>query len=353
MNREFHRLRVAETREEIQGAAKSVMFEVPEELREAFRWRPGQHLTLRFELGGEEVRRTYTISSSPFSGDPLRITVKRVPGGLVSNHINDRVNKDNEIDVMPPSGDFCLDPGEKERRTHYFFGAGSGITPLFSMIHSILLAEPHSVAHLIYGNRNDKSILFQETLAELQGEHRKKLTVSHVLSAPSLLSWFTPWRQGKIDQDAIRSFIDENPPYAQDAHYYICGPGGMNSSVKQSLQNIDVPEDRIHLESFGGAKEPVHSVNSVAAQATVVLLGQTHSVAVSPNQTLLDGVCKVGLNPPYSCQAGICGACKAQLIEGSVHMHSRSALDDDEVERGAVLTCQAVATSESLKIKYS
>ena len=352
MSREFHRLRVAETREEIGGAAKSVMFEVPTELAEIFRWRAGQHLTLRLQLDGEEQRRSYTISSSPHTGSPLRITVKRVKDGLVSNHINDHVSTGTEIDVMPPFGSFCLDPGDKERRTHYFFGAGSGITPLFSMIGSVLAAEPHSVAHLVYGNRNEKSIIFKDDLAALQESHPERLTVSHVLSSPGLLTWFTPWRSGKIDKEAVGAQIDENPPYAQDAQYYICGPGGMNGALKEILRSYDVPDERIHMESFGGAQVEDLSITGVDSAATVVLSGETHLLELREGQTILDAANKAELNPPYSCQSGICGACRARLIKGSVHMRSRPALEDHEIEKGAILTCQAVATSPEIELTF-
>ena len=155
--RDFHKLTVLDTREEIGGMAKTVTFDVPAQLRELFSWRAGQHLSFRFEVNGEMLRRSYSISSSPFTGDPLRITVKRVKAGRASNFINDAVKAGDVIDVMPPFGGFCLDPGATARRTHYFFGAGSGITPLYSMLASVMTADPHSFAHLAYGNNNEKA----------------------------------------------------------------------------------------------------------------------------------------------------------------------------------------------------
>ena len=196
---QFYKLRVAKTRSEIAGTAKSVCFDVPSNLKGTFAWRPGQHVTLRFELNGADVRRSYSISSSPLSDDPLRITVKRVTGGLVSNHINDHVEVGQTIEVMPPFGSFCLDPDVSLRRTHYFFAAGSGITPIFAMLESVLMAEPHSVAHLIYGNTSAKTILFKEELTQLVQSYPNRVSVQHVLSAPSFWSSLSPWRTGKID----------------------------------------------------------------------------------------------------------------------------------------------------------
>ncbi|MBM84429.1 ferredoxin--NADP reductase [Sulfitobacter sp. KE29] len=352
MKRDFHKITVSDTREEIGGMAKSVMFEVPEPLAATFKWRAGQHLTLRFTIGGEDVRRSYSISSSPVSGNPLRITVKRVNGGVVSNHINDTVKAGDVIDVMPPFGGFCLDTGATKRRTHYFFGAGSGITPLHAMLHSVMVAEPHSVAHLAYGNANADSILLNDSFEALLQQHPGRLSVHHVLSAPSMWSGFSYWRKGIVDKAAIAALIKENPPYAQDAQYYICGPGGMNKDVKAALMSMDVPASRIHMESYGGAVDLDNSIKGIAATATIKMGGTDHAVRIAEGQTVLDAVRASGLKPSFSCQSGVCGACRAQLTSGEVHMRARMALEDDDIRKGAVLTCQSVAASAKITIDY-
>ena len=352
MNHEFHPLTVLETREEIGGLARTVMFQVPESLTETYAWRAGQHLSFRFQLNGEEVRRSYSISSSPVSGDPLRITVKRVKDGLVSNHINDNVAQGDVIEVMPPFGRFCLDTAPNLRRTHYFFGAGSGITPLFSMLQSVLCAEPHSAAYLAYGNKNADSILFRESLQRLVQEHGSRIGVRHVLSAPSLWSGFDYWRKGIVDAAAIEALINECPPYAQDAQYYICGPGGMNKAVKSALMALDVPADRIHMESYGGAAEIDDTVQGMAATAALTLNGEQFNLPIGANQTVLDAARQAGLTPPFSCQSGVCGACRARLTQGNVHMRARMALEDSDIEKGDILTCQSLPTSETLAISY-
>ncbi len=349
---DFHRLKVQDTKSLIGGMAKSVMFEVSTELTETFLWKAGQHLTLRFELNGEEQRRSYSISSSPFSGDPLRITVKRVKDGLVSNHINDNVKAGDIIEVMPPFGGFYLEPGETKRRTHYFFGAGSGITPLFSMLDSVMCAEPYSVAYLAYGNKNHKSIIFKDEFDALCDANKDRLAVLHVISDSSLWSGFTPWRKGIIDKAAIEALINENPPYAQDAQYYICGPGGMNTAVKTALMSFDVPADRIHMESYGGMVEVDDSVKGRAAKVEIALQGQTHLINMAADQTVLQAARAAGLSPPFSCQSGVCGACRGKLNKGTVHMRASMALEDKEIQQGAILTCQSVATSDSLSISY-
>ena len=350
--KDFHSLKIKDTKSLIDGMAKSVMFDVPSELAEVFNWKAGQHVTLRFEINGEEIRRSYSISSSPYSKDPLRITVKRVKDGLVSNHINDNMNAGDYVDVMPPFGGFFLEPGKTKRRTHYFFGAGSGITPLFSMLHSVMCAEPYSVAYLVYGNKQDKTIIFKDKFMQLCDENQSRLKVLHVLSSLSMWSGFTPWRKGIVDKQAIEALINENPPYAQDAQYYICGPGGMNKAVKLALMSLDVPADRIHMESYGSENEVDDSIKGQAATAQITLDGQENLIEISESQTILEAARGSGLKPPFSCQSGVCGACRAKLEKGTVHMRARMALEDSEIEAGAILTCQSVSTSDKLKLKY-
>lgn len=347
----FHSLSVGAIREEIGGQAKTVIFDVPEDLAGTFRWRAGQHVTLRFDLAGREERRSYSISASPVSG-PLQITVKRVEGGLVSNHINDRIVAGDRIDIMPPFGGFCLDPDKSARRTCYFLAGGSGITPLIAMVQALLAAEPYSTAHLVFGNRNAASILFRVDLENLAARHRERLTVSHVLSAADWLSSFSPWRRGHIDEAAIEALFAELPPYAQDVQYFVCGPGAMNGSVRGALMNLDVPAGRIHMESFGGVQVDDDGVEGLAAQVQVTLAGTTHAVRVAAGQTLLESLRAHKLDPPFSCQSGVCGACRAQLTSGEVHMRSRSALEDSDVDAGAILTCQSVARSKALAIAF-
>ncbi|WP_298905059.1 2Fe-2S iron-sulfur cluster-binding protein [uncultured Aliiroseovarius sp.] len=351
MSHDFHKLTVASITPEIDGAATSVVFNVPDALQDDFTWTAGQHLTLRFAFDGEEERRSYTISNPP--GAELRITVKRVKGGKVSNHIGDALNVGDEVEVMPPFGGFTLTPGATARRTHYFFGAGSGITPLYAMINAVMTNEPFSVAHLVYGNADAQSIIFQDSLSDLTDQHPDRLTVRHVLSSPSLWSWFTPWRTGRVDAAAISVAISETPPEAQDVQYWICGPGSMNGDVKSILMGLDVPADRIHMESFGGAgKSTVPVTGSVAATAQITLNGVTHEVVVGKGQTVLQAALTAGVDIPFSCQSGVCGACKAHLSEGKVHMSARMALEDDEVANNEILCCQSFPLTDRLNLSF-
>ncbi len=346
----FHTLTVADVREEIPGVARTLTFEVPRDLKARFLWTPGQHVTLRFRIDGEEVRRSYSVSASRLAGDPLRITVKRVPGGLVSNHINDSLGAGSRVDVMPPFGGFVVKPDPRRRRTCYLIGAGSGITPLYAMLRSLLAAERWSSARLLYGNRDAGSILFAGELESLVAGQPRRLAVHHVLSRPNGARC---WRKGRIDAAAVEAWIAENPPYAQDAHYFVCGPGGMNRTVAAGLADLDVPAGRVHAESYDGeALDLDDTVGGVDATARIVLGGRRHVAPVEAGQTILAAARAAGLEPPYSCEAGVCGACRAELVGGSVHMRSTAALTDTEVDGGAVLTCQSVATSSHLRIRY-
>lgn len=340
-------LTVRETRIEIGGLAKTVVFDAPD-----WEWHAGQHLPIKLTINGEEVRRSYSISSSPYTGDGLRISVKRVKDGLVSNHINDHIKPGDVIEAATPNGAFTLEPGETKRRTHYFFGAGSGITPLYAMLTTAMAAEPNSFAHLAYGNNNEKSIMLEDDLNAVWEANPDRMSIHHVFTKPGWWSTADYWRKGHIDKAAIEALITENPPYAQDAHYYVCGPGGMNKAVKAALMSLDVPADRIHMESYGGAGELDTSVEGIAATAQVTLNGQTQSVDIAQGQTVLDAVKAAGLKPPFSCQSGVCGSCKAKLIKGEVHMRARMALEDKDIDGGAILTCQSLATTDTLDLTY-
>ena len=352
MSGRFYPLTVKTTSIEIDGAAKTVSFDVPEQLKSKFNWLPGQHLSFSFKIDAEEFRRNYSISNSPNSGDPIRITVKRVKDGKISNYINDHIVPGDVVDVMPPFGSFFVEPEERKRRTHYFFAAGSGITPLFSMTHSILIKEPESQVNLVYGNKNNNSILLLEELSSLQEKYPHTFNLLHVLSSPSIWSSFEFWKKGIIDDKCVAGLFEEFPPYAQDAQYYVCGPGNMNQSVEQALKSMDVPKTRIHMESYGGDIAIDDSVQGVDARLELIMANQTHELQINQGETILQAIRRQNLNPPYSCESGVCGACRAELQQGKVHMRARMALEDTEIESGKILTCQSLPLEDKIKIKY-
>ena len=220
------------------------------------------------------------------------------------------------------------------------------------MIRSVLAAEPHSYAYLLYGNSREKGIIFYDRLQKLAAESNGRFVVRYMLSNQGWLSSFQPWRRGRVDEAAIHAFVQENRPLAHDAQYYMCGPGGMNRTVRQALINLDVPTSRIHYESFGGKVELDQSVRGVSAVAQVALNGQKNTISVPENETILNALLTAGHQPPYSCQSGVCGACRATVKSGEVHMRARMALDDKEIAQGEILTCQAVAKTARLSLQF-
>ena len=256
-------------------------------------------------------------------------------------HQRDRVSR-HTMDVMPPFGGFCLDPDPRSRRTYYFFGAGSGITPLYAMIRSVLAAEPHSAALLAYGNSNPESIIFRDAPARLEEVSGRRLRVRHILSTPPRRSQIRHRRRGRMDAPAVAAFIDQYPPYAQDTRYYVCGPGGMSGAVRADLLGIDVPAECIHMESYGPPTPPDDSARGMASALTVQLGGEEPLVTATEGQTILNAVRAAGASPPYSCESAVCGACRAHLRDGSVHLRARMALADAEMARDVILTCHAL-----------
>lgn len=368
---QFYPIPIAATHTEIDGDAKTLLFNVPAQLAEEFQWHAGQHITLSLPIDGQTVRRPYTISQSPQNGASLQITVKRVKGGLVSNHINDHIKEGDVIDIAPPTGQFLLIPVPEQSRHHYFFGAGSGITPLFAMTKAVLEAEPNSSVYLLYGNRNEQQIIFQQALSALETQYPERVTVRHVLSEQNTPATIPPkqWRQGRINPQLIAQFLADFPALSPHKYYYICGPGSMNNDVSNALSLLSIPPDSISYESFAnpvntptgdgeenteatGATSITHQPTPVAANVNITLHGNTHELFVDENQTILEAMLDNGLYPPYSCQAGVCGSCQADVTDGSVHMPYQAALNDAEISAGRVLTCQALCTSDKVTITF-
>ncbi|MEM7249659.1 MAG: FAD-binding oxidoreductase, partial [Acidobacteriota bacterium] len=241
-------LRLLEKRRETEDAV-SLVFEQP---TEPYRYRPGQFLTLELTIAGRVVRRAYSLSSCPTRDEHLAVTVQRIPGGLVSNHLHDELAVGDEVMVLPPVGRFCIDVDPERYRTYYLFGAGSGITPLMSILETVLHSEPDGHVRLLYGNRNEDRVIFRDRLAELCSLHPERLTVVHSLSRPLRDTWSSLWRwgdvdqearQGRIDEETLRWFFREHPPVSQDAQYFTCGPGAMIETVTDALRRLGVPDE--------------------------------------------------------------------------------------------------------------
>lgn len=365
MDTQFYSLSIKNIVEETHDA-RTIYFDVPTEMAEKFDYKAGQYLTLRFNIKGKEERRAYSLSTSPHQ-NLWGVSVKQVEKGIVSTHINTQLKVGDVVDVMPPQGHFTLETSPTQRKTYYVFGAGSGITPLMSLMRTILEEEPTSEVHLLYGNRNEEEIMFRETLASLENKYAGQLTVSHILSQPKrekvggLSGLFskgkTTWQGlvGRVDEKNVEKFLTEKPARIKEVAYLICGPGGMNEGLKSFLERNNVSKEAILIEYFASKSETSVSeleTHFEIAEVTVMLKNVVHKVSVKRGTLILDTLIAQKIDAPYSCTSGACSTCVAKLTEGQVKMRACFALDDDEIEKGFVLVCQAVPMTAHVALDF-
>jgi len=344
-------------------------FEIPVDLQDIFSYQQGQYVTLRQQYEGQELRRSYSMSSSPLE-KRLAVTVKKVEGGRMSNYLHDVAKEGHALEVAPPDGRFYNTLHPEKRRTYYLFGAGSGITPLMSILKTILEGEPMSAVFLLYGSRNEESIIFSDELDRLTERYDGQLHVEHILSQPKkagsggLLGMFrkssSNWqgKTGRIAPRAANVFLDDNMARGpeDDCMYYVCGPGSMADDVKAALLTRGIPAKQIHVEYFVNANHVPGDIADTGAttgkRIIVHLKGQRIELPMPDGATILDVLVKEKYDPPYSCTAGACSTCMAKVINGKVKMDACYALDDDEVKDGYILTCQSRMDSQVVELTY-
>ena len=355
MAEHFHRLTVAEVVPET-DEANSIRFDVPYDLQEVFRFKAGQHLTLRADIGGEEVRRNYSLCTAPFESE-LMVTVKRIAGGIFSNWVADNLKPGDVLDVMTPHGSFttAFDPGAA--RHYVAFAGGSGITPIMSLIRTALAEEPRSRFTLFYGNRDSSSVIFLEALAALKDRYMGRLEIFHFLDQEEGdVDLFNGMLDRARCDEAIEHLVDE--PKAVAA-WFICGPGPMMDAAEAALMDRSVDKDRIHIERFTAGRPSAALEAQMAAlqqqaaglTVNVTLDGRTRKVEFS-EANILDSARAAGLPAPFACKAGVCATCRAKVTKGKVEMAARYGLTDEEVAAGYVLTCQSVPAGEGVAVDY-
>jgi len=347
--RGFHRIRVARVVRETEDA-RSYVLEVPEELRAGFAYRAGQFCTFRVHVDGATHHRCYSMSSAPEVDPELTVTVKRVPGGAVSNWLIDRVAPGDELEVTQPAGVFQLTDTDAPLVA---FAAGSGITPIMSLLRAALATTPRRV-RLLYANRDRDSTIFHDELDRLELAHGDRLVVRH--------RWDVD--HGFVDAAAVTAFLGDE--YAS-GEVYVCGPTPFMDVVEGAVLAAGVEEPRLHIERFtpsneelipdgaedDRAQEPATSDAAPGAtNVTIEIEGRSGTTEHRPGTTILQTARELGLDPPYSCEAGNCATCMGKVVEGSVQMHVNDALTDAEVEEGWVLTCQSVPTSSTVHVVY-
>jgi ring-1,2-phenylacetyl-CoA epoxidase subunit PaaE len=353
----FHSLRVARVRKETEDCV-SIVFDVPQELEELFRFRPGQSLTMRKILAGEEVRRTYSICSAPADG-MLRVAVKKVEGGVFSTWANEELKEGELVEVMPPVGKFNTPLDPSQQKNYVAFAAGSGITPVLSLARATLLAEPKSSFTLVYGNRTRNSIIFKEELEALKDKFIDRFRIYHVLSREKTDA---PIGTGRIDTEKLGLFFSRVIDLDSVDEFFLCGPEEMIFCIKGYLSSRHVSEDHIHFELFTVPGQKKSTVNTEekkerssgpVASVRVKLDGISFDFELGyEDETILDAALKQGADLPYACKGGVCTTCKARLTQGSVKMDENWGLEPDEVEQGFILTCQSHPTSKKIVVDF-
>ena len=335
--------------------AAIVNLEVPDNLREQFAFTQGQYLTLRAEVDGQDLRRSYSICSGVDDGQ-LRVGVRRVDGGAFSNWVHAQLKAGDQIQVMPPQGRFFIPVEPAAQRQYLAIAGGSGITPILSIIKTVLAREPGSCVTLLYGNRSLQSTMFKEELDDLKNRYLTRLVLHHVFSREETEA---PLNMGRMNQAKVTQLLQAVVPVQALDAVFVCGPYQMNDEVEAALLAAGVPQERIHIERFGvlpstGGWAPARHVQEVqAAQITLIRDGLTRSFPFkSAHGNLLQAAEAAGLEVPYSCTSGVCGTCRAKCLEGEVAMERNFALNAQEVAQGFVLTCQCHPLSSHVVLSF-
>src|SRR5215218_3708537 len=353
----FHALPVKKVEQETDDCV-SVSFDVPEELKDLFRFKQGQMLTIKKKFSTEEIRRNYSICSSPFDNE-LRVAVKKVEGGLFSTYANSELKPGDYLEVLPPTGKFYTELDPAQKKNYVAFAAGSGITPVVSIIKTTLLTEPESSFTLIYGNRNRNSIIFKEELEALKDKFIDRFRIYHVLSREKTDAVIN---YGRIDVEKLELLFDKLIDIKTADEFFLCGPEEMIFCIKGYLTGRNVPADKIHFELFtipGQKSSTVDRQSSVVedngpkAKVSVKLDGIMFDFDLGHGgESILDAALKQGADLPYACKGGVCTTCKARLKEGEVMMDVNWGLEPDEVEKGFILTCQSHPRTERVVVDF-
>jgi ring-1,2-phenylacetyl-CoA epoxidase subunit PaaE len=357
----FAKLRVADIRKETEDCV-SIAFTVPDQLKEDFRFIQGQNITIRTRIGGEELRRSYSICSNAIEQE-LRIAVKKVPGGLFSTYANDQLQIGDELEVLPPTGRFYTQLAPANSKHYLAFAAGSGITPILSLIKTTLATEPESHFTLVYGNRHRPSIIFREELEALKNRYMHRLALHHILSREKVDIGL---HQGRIDATKCAELCGKLIDLNRTDEIFLCGPAEMTFTIKTWLEEKAIDPKKIHFELFHTQEGPAktRSANADKLPTNTPLQGKTSHVTIRldgnsfdfelpfDGDAILDGALMQGVDLPFACKGGVCCTCRARLLEGQVEMDVNYALEEEEIKAGFILTCQSHPRTDRVVIDF-
>lgn len=353
MTPKFHSLKIKEVIKETEDCI-SISFDIPDNLIAEYAYVSGQYLTLKAMINGEDIRRSYSLCSSPFENE-WKVAVKEVANGKFSTYANRELKAGDELEVMTPMGNFKVETSTDNAKSYALFAAGSGITPVLSILKTILKEEPKSIVSLFYGNKNTSSIVFKEEIEALKSLHLDELRLTHILSRESLGNDI---QKGRIDEEKCGLLYDAFLTHEGVDEAFLCGPESMIFAAKSALESKGVATENIHYELFTTeGHEPSEEAkeaakNDVESNVTVIIDGDEFPVYLKAGQTILDASHEAGADLPFACKGGVCCTCKGKVIEGSARMDVNFALDEKEVEDGFILTCQAHPTSDKIIVSF-
>jgi len=352
----FHKLKVRNVEKESEDCV-SIEFEIPEDLKDAFQFKQGQNLTIKKILNGEELRRSYSICTSPFE-NKLKVAVKKAEGGVFSTWANAQLKIGDVLEILPPTGKFYTELNPSQKKNYVAFAAGSGITPILSIIKTTLVTEPESTFTLVYGNRTKTSIIFKEDLEALKDKFIDRFRVYHILSRELTEA---PINNGRIDVDKLELLFTKLIDQKSCDEFFVCGPEEMIFCIKRYLESRGVSTNKIHFELFtvpGQKRSEAESVKleieqGPKAKVSVKLDGIVFDFDLNyESESILDAALKQGADLPYACKGGVCTTCKAKLVEGEVSMDVNWGLEPDELAKGFILTCQSHPKTNKVVIDF-
>ncbi len=352
----FHTLKVKDIRRETADAV-SIAFDIPLAIQHEFQFKQGQYITVKLTVNGEELRRSYSICTSPYSEKELRVAVKEVQDGRASTLMNRTWKVGDAVEVMTPMGNFSSILSGNNKKHYVLFAGGSGITPMMSILKSVLYIEKQSNVTLVYANRDEDSVIFKSEIEKIVSENADRVKLLNVYDNPK--TQVSDLQKGLLSIDRVKAIV-ENYGGVNADEYFICGPGPMMENIKQALEGLKIAKEKVHIEYFSAVADAVAKAEGnvvtgadVNSEVTVIQYGiETTMKLNTAGLTILDAAIDAGVDAPFSCKGAVCCTCRAKVIEGKAKMDANFALTDAEVEDGFILTCQAHPLTEKLIVDF-